>query len=298
MKSVVSIFSLLLLLAFSSTTSATQIKACKTKRFTLDSISVVGSSENLLGDSYKASNCVGAIPAADFMLGGTPNLDGTPSPNLGQAGDGLLNGEGGFMSGLEFIDEDDLQDIDGDGDATDPGWIHLATTVLPGFGGGETLYSSSGPYPGGDLELDIADLLDISFDCRNRKCTKGSWTLTTDPDIVAEVQELLGAATFDHLAFSINVVGEHGFQSAIYDFDFSDIFASEDNDELNFFTAYELSGSFNTKDFWKRGDKKPLTLYINTWARDPQMTSSVSEPLSMALFGSMLLMLGYRRRQR
>ncbi|WP_026971841.1 hypothetical protein [Aliagarivorans marinus] len=293
MKSVVSIFSLLLLLAFSGSSSATHLKACQEKRFTLESVTVVGSSENLLGDSYNASNCIGVIPAVDAFLG---NND--PNPNLGQAGDGLLNGESPFFDGMEFITEDQLQDIDGDGEATDPGWIHLATTVLPGFGNSETFYNTSGPYPDGDLELNIDDLLDISFDCRNRKCTKGTWTLTTDPDIVAEVQELLGAATFDHLAFSINVSGGFLGQSAIYDFNFADIFANEDNDELNFFTAYELSGSFNTKDFWKKGDKKPLTLYINTWARDPQMTSSVSEPLSMALFGSMLLMLGYRRRQR
>ncbi len=241
----------------------------------------------LLSKSYDATSCVGVYGVNDDT-GGLNN----PSPNIGQYQDGLLNGED-YLSGMEFITPDDLQALDPDGIKDDPGWIHLAS-----FNGddGSVNYSTTGPVPGGSLVLDIGDLLTLDFTCTAGgpgNCSALDWTLTTKLDIIDQVQELLGEATFDHLAFSVKAGSESsdgGF--TVYDFNFKTIFAEENSPYLNFLTPYKLAGTLDTGDFGDKGIS-----HLNVWARDPSDTTDVPEPASMAVFGTGLLAIFYFSRR-
>ena len=229
-----------------------------------------------------------------------------PHPNIGQLYDGLLNGEafqnvnGGspLFTGLEFIDPNQLQDLDGDGNFTDPGWIHLAN-----INDGNISYSNAGPSPyiATSEQINIGDLINITFSC-NAGDTFCSWTLTPLPGIVDKVQTLLGGATFDHLLFSVKTgAGPSTGGFAVYDFDFNQIFANElTNNPLSPLTLdnpYVLSGTISTGDF-VNGENNPRAYsHINVWARDPQssVTILISEPKSLTLLVLALGLLSVRR---
>lgn len=110
--------------AFMSTNaSATLVSAgeCTTDSITLDSVSIVGDNTNLLANGHDTTSCIGTYWGQDFIGGGAYTEN-----NIGELGDGFLNGQWGVLTGNEFLDgPEDLQDLDGDGNATDPGWIHL-----------------------------------------------------------------------------------------------------------------------------------------------------------------------------
>ena len=139
-------------------------------------------------------------------------------------------------------------------------------------------------FPGGSLTLDIGDLLTLDLTCTSGNlsdCSAVNWVLTTQLGIIGDVQQLLGPATFDHLAFSIKAGNQNsGGGFAVYDFNFKTIFASENNPLLNFNTPYKLGGTLNTEDFGNKGIS-----HLNVWARDPADNSTqIPEPLSIFLF--------------
>lgn len=281
---------------------AAEITTCTLSSVNLTSItSVLAPGDgNLLSTNYDATSCVGVFLGENDDSGSLSN----PDPNIGQYEDGLLNGESfkgiALFDGLEFINEEDLQALDGDGIFDDPGWIHLAN-IDPAAN--KTTYSSSGPNPTGDpnLILDIGDLLSIDIDCNNSSdCTSGNWTLTTKLDVIEQAQALLGAATFDHLAFSFKA----GNAFAVYDFNFKTIFANEHTinpgSQLNFLTPYSLSGGFSMLDFLNKKDDMQGISHINIWARDPSDTTTtvIPEPSTLILLGAGLAGLGYYSRRR
>ena len=93
------------------------------------------------------------------------------SNNIGEENDVLLNGQGDLFDGMEFIDEEDLLDLDGNGNATDPGWIHLGDAWKNWGRGFTTFYDELGPNPEGDnptLSIEINDLLTLTFGCGER----------------------------------------------------------------------------------------------------------------------------------
>ncbi|MDF2177013.1 PEP-CTERM sorting domain-containing protein [Aliiglaciecola sp. CAU 1673] len=271
---------------------------CSTTGVTLESIAAVTdvSKTNLLSKSYDSTSCLGVFKNANDDQHNLSN----PAINIGQLDSGLLNGQGGLIDYMAFISDSDLQDFDGDGNATDPGWIYLANYQA----GGNTEYRSLGPI--GGQSLNIADLLTITISCtwQSGECVKGAWELRTKLDIIDKVQALLGKATFDHLTFALKASNDF----AIYDFNFNDIFAAEKQRNagsvLNFNTPYVLSGFFNTYDFSKINGKGK-TIYnglshMNIAARDPSdpSTTQVPEPAAILLFGFGLLMMGRTARSR
>ena len=248
---------------------------CETSRLQLTSMTNIGSNNNLLSDIYTASECA-AFTGNDDKQGAS-----SPNPNIGQLNDGLLNGEAGFDPFL-LIDPTDLQALDSDGVANDPGWIHLANIQ----GINDVTYSSVGPAPLGNgasiSAIQLNDLLDITFACTTGNasdCTEGTWSLSiiNTNNIISTVQDVLGrSAVFDQLAISIKAGG--GF--SVYNFDFKDIFAAENNpNSLNLNTPYNLGGTFNTLDLAGKG-----VSHINVWARDPAQTLSVPVPPAILMY--------------
>lgn len=265
---------------------------CTLNKVTLTSMTQLGNNTNLLTQSHNASACIG-------VFGGENDDDhgySDPSPNIGQFNDGLLNGEGGELTGLEFIQPSDRQDLDGDGNFTDPGWIHLANFNPAG---GSIMYDQLGPVNG--TTLDIADLIDFSFTCTPglSDCKTGTWQLNTSLDIIQDVQALLGPSVFDHLAFSIKA----GNAFVVYDFNFNQIFDLEKllnpASTLNLNTAYNLGGTFDTSDITNKQGTGQAISHMNIWARDPAdaTITRVPEPAPVALLalGLMGLMVGSRR---
>ena len=263
---------------------------------------------NLLQNGpYNASECIGIYAGNDSQL--ESHL--TPHLNIGQSGDGLLNG-GGPLTGDEFIDglvdgvaspwfDGDKIDIDNDGNATDPGWINLAKFDVDD---NSTTYKSITNYDE-TISLLISDVLEFTFECVNvgGDCSSINWTLTTDKDIAETVGQVLNRSTFDHLAFvtkagSGNQNGQGNQDDkgwAVYDFNFYEIFGSETPGAFNFETAYSLGGSIDVKP----GDFSAGLSHLTVWARDPigDSTTTVPEPSTIALFGLSLMLIAIRRKR-
>ena len=295
--------------------------SCSVNSVTLDSIELAsGPSGNLLNSGpYDATNCLG-------LFLGNDNWVQSPSPNIGELNDGLLNGENPdplfklwngtefidySFTGEEFVDPSKFQDLDGDGQFTDPGWIELARgEVGEGSSSVDLTYNVSDF--GNGNSINIGDILDIKFEF-NDGTKVGTWTLETKPDIVDIVQGIAGrAVTFDHLVFSFKsgniLAGENnkkgkkgkpdhaGGSFSLYDFDFEQIFLNEGaGSGLNFLTPYVLSGTFNMDDF------DMSMSHFGVWVRDPvdnTTTTVIPEPSTLILLGAGLAGLGYYSRRR
>lgn len=208
--------------------------------------------------------------------------------NIGELNDGLLNGEGGVLSPTWFQGnpESPLLDIDGDGTSTDPGWIRLGKIEEGG------LYESDTSTFGGKT-LDISDILNVTMGCDASGCTSGTWSLSTELDIIEQVQKLLGRNAFDHLAFVIKASDRF----AVYDFDFNILAQGLPN--FDYTTPYSFTGSWNTGDFLNPSGRSSQDIsHLSIWARDPQAVSEIPEPASALLVGLGLLAFGMRRRTR
>lgn len=223
-----------------------------------------------------------------------------PSPNIGQLNDGWLNGKGGWIDPTELVYSDDFVDVDGVGGENDPGWIHLANIQIDGdttpglddTGGGEGSYSRVQGTTG--VSMSISDLLTIDFQCKSGGCSQGTWSITTESNILESLDALgLGNSSFDHLLFSFKASTD----VFVYDFDFNILDDGLDPTVFDYETPYNFYGTWNARDFAnKRGKWRNLS-HINIWARDPvkQNATQIPSPAPLALLGLGLLAMGVVR---
>ncbi len=281
------------ILAFS--TQAAPLPSCDTSNMTLTDITNVGETQSeandlLSSDPYDATHC--RLYSGNDDQGGAS----TPAPNLGWENDGFLNGQGFDPVENGFIAEEDLMELDGDGFVDDPGYIHLAN-----FGGDVVdgklqlnYYSNVGE---GATIANVGDFLTIEFNCdanEDNECKTGTWSLelSEDPSVIEDIQAALGRPSiFDQLVFSMKAGSgkQEDTGTAIYAFDFDEIFAIENDPEnLNFTTPYNFYGTFNTAGLGGKGIS-----HLNVWARDP-LLAQVNAPATAGLL--MLSFFAMRRK--
>lgn len=232
-----------------------------------------------------ATSCAGVYPGND-ATGGTLS----PTPNLGYLNDGLLNGQDGLLSPIQFITEDKLLDIKTPGAMVDPGWIMLGK--LDG-NAGELTYSSVDPVGSSPAFL-ISQVL--KYTQTKTSNVGGTWLLSVDQDIVAKLNAagLFQRSYFDHLAFSV----KSGDNWAVYDFDFDAINKSLNFTAFDLATPYTIGGTWTTNsDFYNTKGKGQDISHMSVWARDPIQQSSVPIPGTVFLVGLGLLAAGWTRKR-
>lgn len=250
------------------------------ERSPLDGVGVI-----FTGLSINATSCFGMIEGND--QGGLS----APNPNIGELGDGLLNGQENIVSPTQFISADQLLALNADGIKNDPGWIYLGSVESTDDKTSYTMDGYSKP-------LNIDDILKLTLACTasgDDACVSGTWTLETRLDIIDKVQAVLGRNSFDHLAFVIKSSTEW----AIYDFDFNILLQqliAAGGTGFDYVTPYSFTGSWNTDDFVNKKDISQAFSHISVWARDPLPTNDMPLPGTLALVGAALLALGFSRK--
>ncbi|NQZ82289.1 MAG: PEP-CTERM sorting domain-containing protein [Colwellia sp.] len=288
---------------------------CNVMNVKLTSISLIAivdpTETNKLNQTYDSTSCAG-------MFSETGNGGANDGPlnnvgnNIGEWGDGLLNGDNIFFADGAFIDNTaaslggDLQALSSDGIEDDPGWIRVGHFDATSNNGTPTYGTLGADRDDGGLY--IGDLLSIDLTCTDlTDCKNMNWTIEAKLGSLLQAREILGEATFDHLAFSIKA-GNH---VGVYDFNFKEIFAFEEltygNTDLDFLSPYKLSGTIATNDFGKKCELTETTRecndnysgisHMNIYIRDPADLTNVPEPSTIALFGGVLLFMGIRRKR-
>jgi hypothetical protein len=269
-----------------------------------------GTGDEVFSGSLNATSSLGL---ASEPTSSNPYSPG--DPNIGYLGDGLLNGEDGWVDPLYFQEEEDLYELMGE---TASGWIHLwGAEYDVGLGGSYSIVDASGAsaidlYQDGDAKgdynaIDLEDLLQISFACDSGgECNAGTWSLWVDPDTVQIVEDLLGVRAFDHLLIELkygSASSEGGW--ALYDWDFPYMLEQAalyeavngvgssgfDLANFDFETAYTFEGT------WQTESGQELS-YVNIWAHDPTGAEEVPEPATIALLGLSLAGIGFARKKK
>lgn len=267
------------------TALAAPLTACSTSDVKVTS---VGQYSSTSADATITMSNVPAVNAAACAGGFSGNDMPLPTTNLGYAGDGLLNGaaqttgqQAGNVPfpGGAFNTLYSYSDLDGDGQADDPGWIFLGRV---NFGDGGTGFEPAAI--GGDASIVLASFFSVTL----TGAGKGIWSFTPDATVAARALEELGKNYFDQFA----LVFKQSTQFAAYDFtaaQFGIAQPSADDPIFNFGGTFDVSNTL-----------RPAGLsHISLWARDPGFTSTTElpEPGSLALLGlGALGLAAYRKR--
>lgn len=229
-----------------------------------------------------AANCAGGFSGNDMPK---------PSVNLGYLGDGLLNGAGQqpggdvlFPGGAFLTDTYPASDLNGNGEATDPGWIMLGRVDTQGNEPGNFAPEKIG----GDDNIVWASFFSITVDGAGI----GTWAFTPDPEVAQRAESLLGKNYFDQFA----LIFKSGNAFAVYNFtaeQFGVSSPSADDHIFHFFGTYDTTGTLLAG---ANGNPAGLS-HVSLWARDPSNTTSIPEPSMLGLLGLALLGMGFVRRR-
>ena len=269
----------------------------------ITSVEPVGTNIVAENTAINSTSCLGFITYPDNDWGNNPRL------NQGGLEDGLLNGEpvrkgkGSnkdeyYVPGDYFLtnDNDSMVNLDGIGEANDPGWIRLGGAETKSEGEWNFQYDSIGSFDIGS----VIDELSFSDD--------GTWTLAVNPSAIPFATAALGRATvFDHLAFVMKGPNKGGKKDgnndgswAIFDFNFHDLI--DDGLDISLGdTAYKFTGVWD-QDLFINDD---ALSHMSIWAHDPpaalnvpEPSTDVPEPSTLAIFALAIICLASRRLKR
>jgi hypothetical protein len=285
--------------------------ALMTSNFSNASLLEVKSDDKCLTTSVQITGITAIAPAGGNIVPANTAIDSTsclgfitypdndwgnnPSPNKGGLEDGLLNSEtvlkgqgkdkdSYYVPGDYFLtnDSDSMVNLDGIGEADDPGWIRLGGAETISDGEWNFQYDSIGNY-------NLDSVINMSFS------DNGTWELAVDPSAIELATLALGRPSlFDHLAFVMKGPNNNGGQDdgswAIYDFNFHDLIDDGWNISLGD-TAYKFEGTWDTNLFIN----EDALSHMSVWAHDPPTTLEVPEPSTLAIFALGIIALVSRR---
>lgn len=255
-----------------------------------------GGASNILGNNIlHASNAAGIFTGNDqpdsltgYALDGLLNGAAQQTGGAKQS-DPLLNTTPTIFDGGAFITPNYLQDLDGDGEVDDPGWL--------------TLYDTDGGFKiGGINDKDLlpnsfvlSDYMTINISSGSSKA--GSWSINySNPLGLLDAlrHTAYGDSFFDHLAFTF----KSGNQELIFfDFDFNlinDYFSSLGNAGFDLNQPYNLSGGFDLMESPGIGENGISHIALSV--RDPNQNVPVPAPGPLVLIGAGILGLALTRR--
>jgi len=268
------------------------IDTCKLIDVKIETVQLLDGIEPVVPFAANASDCLGAFVGNNsaFEKPDGNALDNNVGTNLGYDEDGWLNKENynDWWNGPgAFVDESNLLDLDGDGDADDPGWVLVGKEDQNGFEG-ETSTD-------GNLEYNHQQLVSLencetvngsSTSCLGGDAVKGEWIYTPPAENPQDLTDLIGGDFFDQVA----IVFKAGNAFAIYNFNVFDLglpptFAGDYN--------FAFTGTWDISQTLGHGLSN-----LSLWARDPaNITTSVPEPSTLVLLiMSGLFFIGKRRK--
>ncbi|MGJ8679491.1 PEP-CTERM sorting domain-containing protein [Paraglaciecola sp.] len=283
--------STILALIVCSFSHASQIPVLSNDNCSMDSVQITSITDiapggvNVVASPISSTSCLGFVTTPDNDWGNNPN------PNMGGLYDGLLNGQivegqgqdkdnSYYVPGDYFLtnDKDSMVDLDGNGEATDPGWIRL--------GGSET--KTNGEW---DFDFDSIGGNDLGSVLKIKFSDDGTWSLEMDPLAIDFGTNALGRPViFDHLAFVLKGPNNTDESWAIFDFNFHDLV--DDGLDISFGdTLYKIEGEWDT-DLFVNDD---ALSHFSIWAHDPPLTRDVPAPSTFALLILGMLGLASRR---
>lgn len=302
MKSLAKITAALMLITLGSSLQFAQAKpidvpppACNLSDIQITSIQKQDGSPASAVPAINATACYGAFDGNDdvSMLGN----------NLGYDNVGWLNQESGYWPGPgAFITDADLQDLQGAG-LIDPGWIFFGKYGDEGdsFIPASSSKDGHGTYTYDENLVSLSNCKDKNnaiVACGSDDVVKGEWTYKPP---VTNPEQLLDMLGTDKFFDQVTVVFKSGNMFALYNFNISALglppVVGTTDENYMFKGVWDMSSTLLTKS----GNPAGLS-HISVWGRDPVTTDEpppvdVAAPMSLALVGLSLLLLGLQRRR-